>query len=214
MKYAIIKNDAIFCDPIEYDKARFSDMLNRLGCFVDMPDDLQEAMGLGTVKVLPGIHVTSQPPNAQLYTGSLTAWGIDGNTVERHIEWTANSIDDSKVNLKEKVSEIRFNKEVAGITLGTGATIKTDRESQAQLTSALNSLKNGLITQTDWKASDQWVTVTVETIMPIAQAVASHVTNCFTAEKEVSAQIDACTTFDALLALDLTAVFETSLSAI
>ncbi|EBC1279443.1 DUF4376 domain-containing protein [Salmonella enterica] len=67
--------------------------------------------------------------------------------------------------------------------------ILTDRESQAQLAGAYQSLACGLITQTDWKAADGWMTVTKEQIEPVAKAVATHVAGCFAAEKAVSEQI-------------------------
>ncbi|EHJ8504963.1 DUF4376 domain-containing protein [Salmonella enterica subsp. diarizonae serovar 47:k:z53:[z84]] len=90
--------------------------------------------------------------------------------------------------LTDKLADIRYRKETGGIEL-EGLKILTDRESQAQLTGAYQSLASGLITQTDWKAADGWMTVTKEQIEPVARAVAVHVAKCFAAEKLVSEQI-------------------------
>ncbi len=90
--------------------------------------------------------------------------------------------------LTDTLADIRYRKETGGIEL-EGMKILTDRESQAQLTGAYQSLASGLITQTDWKAADGWMTVTKEQIEPVAKAVATHIARCFAAEKAVSEQI-------------------------
>ncbi|EAS0616271.1 DUF4376 domain-containing protein [Salmonella enterica] len=90
--------------------------------------------------------------------------------------------------LTGKLADIRYQREVSGIELD-GMKILTDRGSQAQLSGAYQSLASGLITQTDWKAADGWMTVTKEQIEPVARAVAAHVARCFSAEKAVSEKI-------------------------
>ena len=104
-----------------------------------------------------------------------------------------------KEELKKTVTDRRYSVETSGITLPNGVKIKTDRESQAQLSSAYSSLKNGLITDTQWKGDNgEWVLVTLTEIEPIAQAVAAHVRACFAAEKQHFESIDAITTFEGL----------------
>lgn len=81
------------------------------------------------------------------------------------------------------VAEKRWQLETSGI-LVSGVPIKTDRESQAQITGAYTSLKSGLIDSTPWKAADgSFSLVTIEELGPIAKAVADHVSACFAAEK-------------------------------
>jgi hypothetical protein len=88
----------------------------------------------------------------------------------------------------------RYQKEISGVTVG-GARIKTDRESQAIVTSALISLSQGLATSIDWKAEGGvWVTLGLPQITGIAQSVVSHVQACFTAEKLLFAEINALAT--------------------
>jgi len=82
-----------------------------------------------------------------------------------------------------QLAALRFQKETAGIVVG-GVSIKTDRESQALINGAYNSLKNGLLSSIDWKGANGWVTVTLAQLDPIAQAVASHVQACFTRERQ------------------------------
>ena len=89
--------------------------------------------------------------------------------------------------------------------------IKTDRESQSTLNGAFGSLANGLITETEWKGSNGWQTVTQETLQPIAQAVASHVAKCFTLERQISEQLDAMTSHEAMAEFDVIGAFMTAL---
>ncbi|AUY10728.1 DUF4376 domain-containing protein [Aeromonas sp. ASNIH2] len=80
------------------------------------------------------------------------------------------------------VAEKRWQVETSGIVVA-GNLIKTDRESQAQISSTYTSLKSELIPDTPWKTADgTFVRVTLAQIEPIAQAVASHVRACFAAE--------------------------------
>ena len=97
-----------------------------------------------------------------------------------------------KGRIKEMVTERRWVSETSGITLPNGVKIKTDRESQSQLNSAYNCLKNGLLAVTPWKAEgDVWVDVSVTEIEPIARAVATHVNVCFAIERQHHQAIDA-----------------------
>lgn len=95
---------------------------------------------------------------------------------------------------KQAVAAERYTREVAGVVLPNGAKIATDRESQAQLNSAYTSLKAGFIQSTPWKAENGWSLITLVEVEPVATAVASHVRDCFTWEKEQSDLIDALTT--------------------
>lgn len=119
------------------------------------------------------------------------------------------SLDYIKAQVLAKVAEKRYMAEVGGIVLPDGSNIKTDRESQAQLSSAYTSLKNGLIASTPWKvANGTFVPVTLEMIEPIAQAVAGHVSACFGIEETKSGEVMALETVEAVMAYDTDAGWE------
>lgn len=80
------------------------------------------------------------------------------------------------------LAALRYQKETAGIGVGA-VRVRTDRESQAQLSGAYLSLKEGLIADTPWKAADGWLPLTLAEIAPVAQAVAAHVRVCFGNER-------------------------------
>lgn len=108
-----------------------------------------------------------------------------------------------------EIADARYNAEVGGVGIG-GMRIKTDRESQAQLSSAFTSLSGGLIENTPWKSESGWVDVTIEDIRPIAQAVAMHVRSCFALEKMLQEELDALVGLDdvhAVIAFDAIAPF-------
>lgn len=110
------------------------------------------------------------------------------------------TLEIAKARKLAALAEWRYEQEVAGIYVG-GANIKTDRESQATITSAFVSLSQGLGTSIDWKAQDRvWIQLGIDQVRPIAQAVFSHVQSCFTAEKDLAAEIDALTTIGDVLA--------------
>ena len=92
-----------------------------------------------------------------------------------------NNIEQIRELKKAMVANIRFQKETGGIVIA-GKTVKTDRESQAQLNAAYTALKNGFVANVNWKTD--FVALTLEDIEPIAQAVSQHVQNCFTKEMQ------------------------------
>ena len=78
---------------------------------------------------------------------------------------------------------------------GGGARIATDRESQAKVAAALQSLQSGFIASVNWKtATGEFVTLGLEEISVIARTVARYVKACFDAEQIVIAQIEQCQT--------------------
>jgi len=126
-------------------------------------------------------------------------------------EWAKLIEQRREVRLQE-LADHRWRIETGGVTLPDGSRILTDRESQAQLTSAYQSLSMPFVESIDWKAADGWVTVTETELRPIAQAVAQHVQACFTAERQVSDQIAAAEGAEALHAINIRQAFEEALS--
>jgi hypothetical protein len=89
----------------------------------------------------------------------------------------------SHSSLLAEIAAKRWEVETGGITV-SGVQIKTDRESQSQLTNVYAMLKGGLVSDTQWKTADgSFTLVTLVEIEPIAQAVAEHVRACFNEEQ-------------------------------
>lgn len=109
---------------------------------------------------------------------------------------------------ERKLAEIaawRFKRETAGVSIN-GIRVQTDRNSQAAITAAYMSLKDGLLTSVDWKASDgQWVQSDLAEMTQIAQAVAAHVQACFSMEKQYADMVVAAATVEQALAVEVPA---------
>ena len=91
------------------------------------------------------------------------------------------------------LSAYRYGIETGGITLG-GASIRTDRESQALVTGAHALVTAAPETVIDWKGAAGWTQLDAATMTAIALAVGAHVQACFSAERAHAEAIEACET--------------------
>jgi len=114
----------------------------------------------------------------------------------------------SKPAMLDALAAYRFDFETGGLDLPGGLHILTDRESQAQLSSAFVTLQSGLVPDTDWKAANGWEAVTLEQIGPIAKAVAAHVRGCFRGERTVQTAIMKASTMAEIEAIDIRGHFD------
>ncbi|MYL22535.1 DUF4376 domain-containing protein [Halomonas alkaliantarctica] len=212
------KTGRVICDPIQYNRSRFADIITR---YSGIPGNLPDVKPIGPVecgplRVLPGQETRDPRPGPIGYRQESTGWQVNGDTLERRHKWVAiEDVEAVRSEAAEALAAIRYRTETGGITLADGSRIHTDRGSQAQLASAYQSLTQPFVASIDWKGPDGWVNVTEVELRPIAEAVAQHVQGCFTAERRVSEQqIDAATSVDDLLAIDLEAAFAAELEAV
>ena len=110
------------------------------------------------------------------------------------------TLAESKAAKLAELASARYTEEIGGIVVGS-VTIATDRESQAMMTGAYVSLKQGLMQSVNWKGDDGWVTATLTEIEPIAQAVGQHIQVCFAKESQLAAQVAAAETVEAVNAI-------------
>jgi len=100
------------------------------------------------------------------------------------------SLAEAKADTLAKLASSRYEAETAGITVN-GATIATDRTSQALITgAALKATQDGTYT-CQWKTAQGFVTLTAAQIIAIADAVRDHVQGCFDAEATLAGQVEA-----------------------
>lgn len=111
-----------------------------------------------------------------------------------------------RADMLSALADYRYQVETGGITLPDGTRIKTEREDQAMTNAAYSSLKNGLVSSTEWKSANGWLTVTLTELEPVATVLARHVAASFGAERDVAEQIKQ-SDLPALLALDLRGAF-------
>lgn len=112
-----------------------------------------------------------------------------------------------------ELEQFRFEFETAGLEIGGGIRIKTDRESQAQIANAFVSLNFDLIPDTEFKAVEGWARITKEQILPIAKATAAHGRGCFSGEKAVQDVISRASTLAEIEAVDIPVLFKSAYRA-
>lgn len=105
------------------------------------------------------------------------------------------------------IAESRYALETNGIDLD-GVSIRTDRESQSMIASALMRVTRNPAAVIDWKGANGWTTIDKAAVELIADAVSNHVQACFTAERLRHEALDALTDFAAVVAFDPTVVLE------
>lgn len=145
-----------------------------------------------------------QPTVPKYHTWAKGALAIQGGKVVQTWVYPEQSLQTAKTEALAELARIRFAHETKGITLPNGARIHTDRDSQALISGAFSTLKEGMLPSINWKARDGvWVTLTISEITPIATLVCLHVEACFTNEKRLSEMVLAANSINELSTIDL-----------
>jgi hypothetical protein len=91
----------------------------------------------------------------------------------------------------DRLAALRFQVETGGLRLPGAGLVRTTRDSQAQISGALESLRRGFISAPfPWKFDDGWSDVTAEQVEALAAAVARHVQACFVAERATARALE------------------------
>ncbi|WP_297340309.1 DUF4376 domain-containing protein [Pseudophaeobacter sp.] len=123
----------------------------------------------------------------------------------------ADALTSNKARLMEELARLRWNAETGGIQMPDQTFVRTDRETRAALTEAVNALKAGLMQgPVPWKMAHGWEDLTQESLEEMTIAVAGHVQACFAAERATQAQIEAS---EIPASFDTAAAFEAALNA-
>ncbi|MGR3622431.1 DUF4376 domain-containing protein [Pseudophaeobacter sp.] len=118
----------------------------------------------------------------------------------------------AKVSLLADLAQARWEAETGGLVLPNGLPVRTDRETRAALTEAVNALQAGLMQEPiPWKMAGGWADLSKADLEAITTAVAAHVQASFAAERSVQAQIDEA---EDLTGFDVSAMFEAALKGV
>lgn len=114
------------------------------------------------------------------------------------------SLDYIHNQCKNRLSAIRYNHEIAGISMADGTKVGTSREEYTKMVNLYQSMVDGTVDEVEWKVSnDKWLTVTKNEFKNIIDTVVVHVDNSFKAEKMVSELIRSYTDFNSLYSFDI-----------
>lgn len=156
--------------------------------------DLPVVLHHGVVE--PGNVTSIAQPTVEKFT-SEEPWRIriralGGEPPEIENEKGEAEADEAPADPYARLAYIRWEREVGGLTLPDGRRIRTARESQSQLSSAMLAYQSGNLTDpTTWKLESGWVELDAALVAGMARAVSAHVQACFKAEWDVSGQLDA-----------------------
>lgn len=112
-------------------------------------------------------------------------------------------IERAKVQKKEAATAKRWEYETRGIVTPDGTSILTGTDDQNRIASAMQGMKQAGMAETDFKAASGWTKVTLEQLEQISALIAVHVQACFSRERALHEQIDACETLEELNAINL-----------
>lgn len=117
------------------------------------------------------------------------------------------TLEDVRFALQERVRQLRWEREVAGIVLG-GVPIRTDERSQAKLNGAVTLfMLDPAKTQIDnWEAvPGVFVTLSRAEVEAIGLAVGAHIQACFDRSAALCGEINAAEDAEAAAAIDVAA---------
>lgn len=113
----------------------------------------------------------------------------------------------------ESLADIRYAREIEGVTSVEGVQQWTDRANRALLTDKISFMSNNPgINKTSWKASNGFVQMDVEGLKELQALVGFHVDQTYKAENAVSGMIVAAETIEDLLSINIADEFEIAFS--
>lgn len=120
------------------------------------------------------------------------AWIQSWVITDRSPEDVAARMAARRSRLKSQATENRWLAETGGIALPDGSRVKTGIDDQNRVTSVLANAQRAGIEVVRFKSDgDVWVDLPITALEQIAVAIALHVQECFMAESEHHAAIDA-----------------------
>jgi len=132
------------------------------------------------------------PPEFDIATHFLgSSLSFNGESVIKEYFVLEKDLETVKAAKLAELAAARYAAEIAGITV-SGATIATDRTSQAMITGAALKATQDETYSCQWKTTAQgFATLTAAQIIAIADAVRDHVQGCFDAEATLAGQVEA-----------------------
>jgi hypothetical protein len=112
---------------------------------------------------------------------------------------------EAKAELVDQATAKRWEIETGGIILANGIQVKTSVEDQNRISSVIVNASRAGLTSVDFKSADGWVTVSVAQLEAIADAIALHVQQCFSAERAHHDAIEQLATPEAVASYDVNA---------
>ena len=138
---------------------------------------------------------------------------FDGERIKAEYTITDKPLETIRQESLELLADIRYAREIEGVTSSGGIQQWTDRANRALLTDKISFMSNNPgIKQTSWKARNGFVQMDVEGLKELQALVGFHVDKTYKAENAVSGMIVAAETIEDLLSINIADEFEIAFS--
>lgn len=135
-------------------------------------------------------ETTNTETNEVVLSNGIQNWKITNKTV------TTDFLNSVKKEIKDKVTNKRWEVEGSGITFPNGISVKTSKEDQDRILSVIiNAERNG-IEEIDFKAESGWVKISLVALKQLGKELTNFVQFCFKTEKAHHEAIDALTAIE------------------
>lgn len=144
---------------------------------------------------------------------ALPELSFDGERIKAEYTITEKPVETIRQESLEALADIRYAREIEGVTSASGIQQWTDRANRALLTDKISFMSNNTgIKQTSWKASNGFAQLDVEGLKDLQSLVGLHVDQTYKAENAVSGMIVAAETIEDLLSINIADEFEIAFS--
>lgn len=144
---------------------------------------------------------------------ALPELSFDGERIKAEYTITDKPLETIRQESLEALADIRYAREIEGVTSAEGIQQWTDRANRALLTDKISFMSNNPgIKQTSWKARNGFVQLDVEGLEDLQSLVGFHVDQTYKAENAVSDMIVAAETIEDLLSISIADEFEIAFS--
>jgi hypothetical protein len=189
-----------------WNRGIFQGSLERQGITTTLPRTAPEqlpliisenAMIVSVEEIRPELN-----PMVEYHYGPL--WEIEETVAIAKYEVYDINIDSARVNLKTLAAAERYEKEIAGATVTVqdqNVSIYTDRETRNIFLQKYALM--GDQEQVNWKFPEGWLILTKQELGQVIGVGAAYIQSCFDWERGISDLLDAATTKEELLAVEI-----------
>jgi hypothetical protein len=204
--YAVVYKDRVIVGPMDWNRGIFQGSLEKEKITATLPrvapEELpytvnEDAKIYNVEEVRPEMN-----PMVEFYYGPL--WEITETKVIANYEVVDSPIESARINFKQQAADERYKKEVSGTKLNiqnTEVTIDTSRDGRNIFVQKYALMADG--ETVNWKFPESWLTLTKTELGQIVAAGATHIQSAFDWEKTINDEIDAATTKEELLAIEI-----------
>ena len=144
---------------------------------------------------------------------ALPELSFDGERIKAEYTITNKPLETIRQESLEALADIRYAREIEGVTSTEGIQQWTDRANRALLTDKISFMSNNPgIKQASWKARNGFVQLDVDGLKDLQSLVGFHVDQTYKAENAVSDMIVAAETIEDLLSISIADEFEIAFS--